>query len=148
MQIERKTIDRTALIAAVICGLIGFIFGMVFTEKNHATDNPEFNEWKQLYKAKKDDLRAHDFKLELERINRPDFGRPGPICLLEDYLEYDPRLSELRQQRPSMTIRPPVWKFLLGALIGSTCFSVAAYVSTWSFFRLATNVLRVLRKSS
>ena len=146
MQIERKTIDRIALILGVLCGIIGFIFGMVFTEKNYATDNPEFSEWKQIYEAKKGDVRAHDFKMELERINRPDFGRPGPICFLEDYLEYDPRLSELRQQRPSRTIRPPIWKFILGALIGSTCFFLTAYVSLWSFLRLARNALRALRK--
>ena len=146
MQIERKTIERFALILAVICGLIGFIFGMAFTEMNCAADNPEFIEWKQRYEARKRDVRAHDFKMELERINRQDFGRPGPICFLKDYLEYDPRLSELRQQRPSMTMRPPIWKFILGALMGSMCFFVTAYVSAWSFLRLTTNVLRALRK--
>ena len=134
--------DRITLVLSGLCGLIGFIFGMSFTEKNYSTDNPKFIEWKQTYEARKDDIRDIDFKAELERINSPDFGKPGSICFLKDYLEYDPRLSELRQQRPSMYLKPPIWKSILGAFFGLTGFFVTSYVSIWCFFRLTTNILK------
>jgi hypothetical protein len=140
----KDAFDRITLALAVICGLIGFFFGMAFTEKNYSTENPEFIEWKQKYEDRKDDLRDKDFKTELERINSPDFGKPGSICFLKDYLEYDPRLSELRQQRPSMYSKPPMWKFILGALTGLTGFFVTSYVCIWCFVRLTTNILRAL----
>ena len=137
---------RITFALAVICGFIGFISGMAFTEKHYSTDNPEFIEWKQKYEARKDDIRDKDFKTELERINSPDFGKPGSICFLKDYLEYDPRLSELRRQRPPMYSKPPIWKFILGALIGLTGFFAASCVAIWCFVRLTTNILETLRK--